>query len=79
MRPITVVLDFTCQCCGHPVGATVRCSGPGLAEGPHTVAAVKIVCPTCDGTTRVCFEPCGLIRALDAWPDPHEALVPSLN
>jgi hypothetical protein len=78
MRPIDVVLEFTCRSCGQYVGATVRCSGKGLAAGPHTVAAVRVPCPHCDGTNRICFEPCGALRAVEACPGPQET-EPSLN
>jgi hypothetical protein len=79
MRQIEVVLDFTCCGCGCPVSATVRCTGKGLAAGPHAVAAVKIACPTCDGTNQLYFEPCGQLRAVEPHQGPQERLTPSLN
>jgi hypothetical protein len=78
MRPIDVELEFPCASCGEPVYARVRCSGKGLAEGPHTVAAVRLPCPHCDATSRVCFQPCGVIVAVDECPAPAE-LEPSIN
>jgi hypothetical protein len=79
MRAIEVELDFVCGACGHYVGVTVRCSGKGLAAGPHTVAAVKVPCPACDGTNCVCFEPSGRLRAVHAMPSLHDVLEPSIN
>jgi hypothetical protein len=79
MRAIDVVLDFTCADCGYFVSATVRCSGKGLAAGPHTVAAVKIVCPACEGTNQVYFEPSGRLRAVEPLRGVREALEPSVN
>jgi len=79
MRAIDVVLAFTCCACGHFVTATVRCSGQGLAAGPHTVAAVKVPCPACDGTNELYFEPCGQLRAVQSLPDVRQTLEPSIN
>jgi hypothetical protein len=79
MRPIEVELEYCCPACGHRVAARLRCSGRGLAAGPHTVAAVRVSCLTCDGTSLVYFEPCGRLRAVEPCQGPHEALVSSLN
>ena len=79
MRHVDVVLDFTCCSCGHPVGVTLRCSGKGLAAGPHTVAAVKVPCPTCENVNELYFEPSGTLHAVFPYRSPREALVPSVN
>jgi hypothetical protein len=79
MRNVEVVLDFACCTCGQPVSATVRCTGRGLAAGPHTVAAVRIPCPGCDGTNQLYFEPCGNIRAIEPFRGVREVLQPSYN
>jgi hypothetical protein len=79
MRSVEVVLDFSCCGCGQFVSATVRCSGKGLAAGPHVVAAVKISCPTCAGTNQLYFEPCGQVRVVEPFRGAREALVPSIN
>ena len=79
MRTIEVELDFVCGACGHYVGVTVRCSGKGLAAGPHTVAAVQVACPACDGTNQLWFEPSGRLRAVEALRSLDEILEPSIN
>src|SRR5215468_7631787 len=47
MLELKVNLDFECSHCSHSVGVTLACKGKGLAEGPGTVAAVNVPCPTC--------------------------------
>jgi phage FluMu protein Com len=79
MRSIDVVLEFACCSCGHHVSAKLRCSGKGLAAGPHTVAAVKIPCPTCDNVNELYFEPCGTLHAVFPYRSPCETLGPSAN
>jgi hypothetical protein len=79
MRAIEVELDFVCDACGHFVGVTLRCTGKGLAAGPHTVAAVKVACPACEVTNQLLFESCGRLRAVDAVPNLDEVLEPSIN
>jgi len=79
MRSVEVVLDFSCCGCGHFVSATVRCSGKGLAAGPHVVAGVKVSCPACEGTNQLYFEPCGQVRVVEPFRGVREALVPSIN
>jgi phage FluMu protein Com len=79
MREVEVVLDFTCCSCGYFVSATVRCSGQGLAAGPHAVAAVRIPCPGCDRINQLYFEPCGQLRAVEPFRRACEILEPSIN
>jgi hypothetical protein len=79
MRDIDQVLHVTCCACGDLMTAQVRCSGKGLAAGPHAVGAVKLVCPLCDSTNQVYFEMCGRLRAVELYLGPCEALVPSVT
>jgi hypothetical protein len=79
MTDIKVNLDFACCSCGSPVGVTVMCSGKGLEEGPHTVAAVKIPCPACCDILDLYFEPCGTVRRVASQPRCRRLLEPSWN
>lgn len=77
MLEVEVVLGFDCCHCHDPISVTLRCSGKGLEAGLHTVAAVKIPCPHCEGLNQIYFEPSGLL--VDVQPCQWPVLEPSLN
>jgi len=79
MTEMLVDLDFACCKCGESVGVTLKCEGKGLLGGAHSVAAVKVPCPTCCNVNELYFEPSGAVRAVrpsrPLWGLPE----PSLN
>jgi hypothetical protein len=79
MLSVEVVLRFHCCACDHPVQVTVCCSGKGLAAGLHTVAAVRLPCPSCGATNQLYFEPSGRLRAVEPGPSFQPAWTPSWN
>ena len=76
---LEVVLDFKCCHCRHPLGATLKCAGKGLAAPGDPVAAVNIPCPTCNSINKVCFHRSGEIARVLPYRQPWGILTPSLN
>jgi len=79
MLELMVDLDFDCSSCGCTMGVKLKCAGKGLAGGAHSVAAVKVPCPTCNNVNQVYFEPCGTIRAVTSFERSWRFPEPSLN
>jgi phage FluMu protein Com len=79
MLELMVDLDFACCSCGCTMGVTLKCAGKGLAGGAHSVAAVKVPCPTCSNTNQVYFEPSGMIHAVTPFKRKWWFPEPSLN
>jgi len=79
MIEMLVDLDFACCNCGAFVGVKLKCAGKGLKGGGHTVAAVKVPCPTCCSVNELCFEPSGTVRAVRPCRAPRGLPEPSLN
>ncbi len=79
MMELKLDLDFACCTCGTPMGVTLKCAGKGLTGGAHSVAAVKIPCPTCSSINEVYFEPSGTIHAVAPHRGGLAAAEPSLN
>jgi hypothetical protein len=78
MLELEMILDFACCICRHPVEATLRCAGKGLAAGAKARAAATIPCPTCGNINKVIFAPDGTLHHVV----PHECPrfpEPSLN
>jgi hypothetical protein len=79
MIEMLVELDFECYCCGCCVSVKLKCAGKGLTGGAHTVAAVKVPCPTCNNVNQLYFEPSGIVRAVRPCRTVCGFLEPSLN
>jgi hypothetical protein len=62
MLELEVLLDFRCCSCGHDMGVTLKCEGKGLASGMHTLASVKVPCPTCGNNNQIYFTPSGTLH-----------------
>ncbi len=78
MLETEVVLDYSCSHCQHPVNVKLKCSGDGLAAGPHAVASVSVPCPSCAATCGLYCELSGLVLAV--LPEARrQTLEPSLN
>jgi hypothetical protein len=56
MLELEVMLDWVCCACGHPMGATLKCEGDGLAD-KTAKAYVKVPCPSCHKNNQVIFTP----------------------
>jgi hypothetical protein len=79
MMELNVVLDFACGGCGHSLSVTLKCAGKGLVAGTHTVAAVKVPCPTCGSISEVFFQPNGTIHSVAPCRGARPLPEPSLN
>jgi phage FluMu protein Com len=79
MRELNVNLDFACCNCGSSMSVTLKCAGKGLSGGDHTVAAVKVPCPTCSNINQLYFEPNGTIHAVAPCQGPRQIPEPSVN
>jgi phage FluMu protein Com len=79
MMELKVDLDFVCCTCGCEMGVTLKCAGKGLAGGAHSVAAVKVPCPTCGSINQLYFEPSGTIHAVSPCQGPRQVPEPSVN
>jgi hypothetical protein len=74
-----VVIEFLCCHCCHEVIARLKCSGNGVAKGPHAIAGVPLRCPTCHQVNQVCFELSGLVLQVSGERRGQPLLEPSLN
>jgi phage FluMu protein Com len=79
MIELRVDLDFTCCTCGCVMSVTLKCAGKGLAGGAHSVAAVKVPCPTCSNVNQLYFEPSGTIHAVTPYQRNRRIPEPSMN
>jgi len=79
MLELMLDLDYACCTCGCTTGVTLKCAGKGLAGGAHSVAAVKVPCPTCNNINQIYFEPSGTIHDVTPY-QPHRRIPePSKN
>ncbi len=78
MLETEVILDFSCCDCHHAVYAKLKCSGTGVAAGPHAVTCVDLTCPHCQSVNQVYFELSGMVLQV-AEKSRHPLLEPSLN
>ncbi len=80
MPEVRVTLGFSCCGCGHPVEATVQCTGDALeSKIAAPVAAVNVPCPTCGHVCQLLFEPDGTVRAVRPFAPQGRLPKPSLN
>src|SRR5207249_4520393 len=77
---IEVDLEFTCDSCARPVGATAKCAGKTMGPDVSEAVAVKIPCPNCHTTNHVLFTPeDGSVLHVVADKTRYMIPVPSLN
>jgi hypothetical protein len=79
MLELQLSLDFDCGECEEAINVVVQCKGKGLSEGPRTVAACRVPCPTCGCVNQVCFHPTGDVVAVETCAIHCSMPVPSLN
>jgi hypothetical protein len=79
MLELRVDLDFACCTCNYAMSVTLKCGGKGLAGGAHAVAAVKVVCPSCNSINQLYFEPSGIIHAVNPYQAKRGVPQPSVN
>lgn len=78
MLEVDVSLEFACDLCRDPIQAKLKCSGKGVCQGSHAVAAVNLPCPHCQAVNQVIFELSGMILHIDSKQQTI-SLEPSIN